>query len=85
MGRGYKLAFDTPKALLKHLDDRQITWAFLDKSMPEELRRPHDHLLEKALLGAPEAWKLVREQGITRKPGQQGRMLIYQRETSAVR
>jgi hypothetical protein len=53
--------------------------------MPEELRRPHDHLLEKALLGAPEAWKLVREQGITRKPGQQGRMLIYQRETSAVR
>ena len=85
MGRGYKLAFDTPEALLKHIDDRQITWAFVDKSMPEELRRPHDHLLEKALLGAPEAWKLVREQGITRKPGQQGRMLIYQRETSAVR
>jgi hypothetical protein len=85
MGRGYKLAFDTPEALLKHLDDRQITWVFVDKSMPGELRRPHDLLLEKALLGAPSDWKLVREQAIIRKPGQQGAMHIYQRQTTADR
>lgn len=85
MGRGYKPAFETTEALLKHLDDRQITWVFVDKSMPGELRRPHDHLLEKALLGASSDWRLVREQAITRKPGQQGAMLIYQRQTAAAR
>lgn len=85
MGRGYKPAFESTQALLKHLDDRQITWVFVDKSMPGELRRPHDHLLEKALLGASSYWRLVREQAITRKPGQQGTMLIYQRQAAAAR
>ncbi len=85
MGRGYKLAFETTETLLKHLDDRQITLVFVDKSMPGELRRPHDHLLEKALLESPTAWKIVHEQAITRKLGQLGKLLIYQRQNNAVR
>jgi hypothetical protein len=85
MGRGYRLAFDTPAALLGHLDARQITWIFVDKSMPEELRRPHDLLLEKALISSPSEWKLVSKQDIIRRPGQQGSILIYQRQTVSAR
>lgn len=83
MGRGYKTAVDTPEALLKLLDERRITWVMVDLSVAENLRRPHDHLLEKALKNAGPAWKLVREQEVVRRPGQKGQLLVYQRQSGA--
>lgn len=83
MGRGYKTAVETPEALLKLLDERQITWVMVDLSVAENLRRPHDFLLEQAMKGAGPAWKLVREQEVTRRPGQEGRLLVYQRQADA--
>lgn len=81
MGRGYKSAADTPEAVLKLLDDHLITWVMVDLSVPENQRRTHDRLLEQAMTGAGAAWKLVREQTVSRRPGQKGRLLVYQRQT----
>ncbi|MES2597051.1 MAG: glycosyltransferase family 39 protein [Verrucomicrobiota bacterium] len=81
MGRGYKTAVETPEALLRLLDERNITWVMVDLSVAENLRRSHDRLLEQTLQSAGTSWKLVREQEVVRRPGQKGRLLVYQRQS----
>ena len=84
MGRGYQKAVETPEALLKLLDEKRITWIMVDLSVPLEKRRPHDLLLEKTLAGAAPAWKLVKEQPIVRRAGQEtGTLLVYQRSSAS--
>jgi hypothetical protein len=79
MGRDYKTAVDTSADVLKLLDARHITWVFVDLSSRDDQRRAHDRLLADSLQSAPQMWNLVKEQSITRRPGQKGRLLIYQR------
>lgn len=78
MGRGYKTAVSTPESLLKLLDERQISWVFVDLSIPENQRREHDRLLEETLRDSPQTWILAKEQLIIRRVDQIGRLLIYQ-------
>ena len=79
MGRDYKTAVNTSADVLKLLDARHITWVFVDLSSRDDQRRAHDRLLADSLESAPQMWNLVKEQSITRRPGQKGRLLIYQR------
>jgi len=75
---------ETPEALLKLLDEKRITWIMVDLSVPLEKRRPHDLLLKKTLAGAAPAWKLVKEQPIVRRGGQErGTLLVYQRSSAS--
>lgn len=77
MGRHYQSAFSTEAEILAHLDKLEVSWVFLDLSVPERLRVPHEKLLQAAMGGAPDRWTLERRQPITRQPGVTGELLIY--------
>lgn len=79
MGRGYQAAFVDAKSLLNHLDARGITRVFLDLSVPENARKEHEVLLEKALRSPPSNWILDFEQQVTRAPRQTGKLHVYKR------
>lgn len=79
MGRGYQAAFPDAESLLKHLDARGITRVFVDLSVADKDRKPHEKQLEEALAGATGQWKIQFEQAITRPTAPKGRMLVYER------
>ncbi len=77
LGRGYKSPFSTEASMLDHLDKLQVNRVFVDLSLPNDRRQPHELLLQKAMLSASGKWKLDFEQPITRQYGESGSLLVY--------
>lgn len=82
MGRGYKPAFGSSAELLQLLDKLQVTRVFLDLSVSEDRRQPHERQLLDSLQSASQDWRLEFEQPIHRKPGETGTLRVYQRVLS---
>ncbi len=79
MGRDYEAKFDSPEALLDHLEQESIRVAFVDLSAGEEARLPHERLLERALSREGSGWKLVRNQPVVRRSDSMGELLVFVR------
>lgn len=79
MGRGYQQAFGNVDSLLRHLDQKEITRVYLDLSVPEVQRKPHERLLQTALETTETRWLLEYEQEVTRTPSQTGTLRVYKR------
>ncbi len=83
MGRDYQSQFADEAALLRHLDELQITRVMVDLSVPAAKRMKHEQLLGAAMQSAPGLWTLDFEQSITRQPGETGRLQAYKRSVSS--
>ncbi|WP_395747340.1 ArnT family glycosyltransferase [Prosthecobacter sp.] len=79
LGRGYQPAFSTAPELLRHLDTLRVSHVFLDLSVPEEKRLPHDRLLHAALQSAGPLWRLDFQQPVSRIHGETGLLWVYAR------
>ncbi|WP_395753437.1 ArnT family glycosyltransferase [Prosthecobacter sp.] len=79
MGRDYRSQFADESAILKHLDELQITRVLVDLSVPETKRTKHEQLLQAAMQSAPSVWALDFDQPITRQPGATGKLSAYKR------
>lgn len=79
MGRDYAQAATTEAGMLELLDKLKVQRVFLDLSVPPEMRREHEILLEKTLGGATGRWTLDFAQDVSRTWWIHGKLLVYKR------
>jgi|APTNR8051073442_1049403.scaffolds.fasta_scaffold00860_7 4-amino-4-deoxy-L-arabinose transferase-like glycosyltransferase len=77
LGRNYDLRYQTPDQIRNRLDALELSWVFVDLSMPSETVKPHEMALRESLSAEGSGWKLMWRQPIRRGVDATGEMLVF--------
>lgn len=80
LGRNYDLLFQTPEQIRKRLDALELSWVFVDLSMPSEALKPHETALRDAVSAEGSGWTLMWRQPILRSADAKGEMLVFKHD-----